>query len=95
MLVHLAWKNIWRNKTRSIVVLGSIVMGIWIGTFMMAYALGVIQQRLEDAVADEISHFQAHHPDFDEDKEAKYHIEGGQILLQGLRGGPKYQSFHI
>ncbi|NND31174.1 MAG: ABC transporter permease [Saprospiraceae bacterium] len=85
MLFSLAWKNIWRNKTRSLLILGSVVLAIWIATFMMAYALGVIDQRLEDAVDDEISHFQMHHPAFRKDKEARYYIQHGSSILNDLQ----------
>ena len=84
MLPLLAWKNIWRNRTRSLVVLGSVVLGIWVGTFMMAYAFGVIDQRLKDAVSDEISHFQAHHHDFSRDFEVKYLVENAEDLIHEL-----------
>ena len=85
MLFKLAWKNIWRNRSRSLVVVGAVVLGIWVGTFMMAYAFGVIDQRLQDAVADEISHFQVHHPMFERDHEAKYQIPSGSEMLQHLQ----------
>ncbi len=84
MLPLLAWKNIWRNRTRSLVVLGSVVLGIWVGTFMMAYAFGVIDQRLKDAVSDEISHFQGHHPNFSRDFEVKYLVENAEELIHEL-----------
>lgn len=85
MLYQLALKNIWRNKTRSFVVLGSVMLGLWVGAFMMAYSFGMVNQRLEDAVENEISHFQVHHPDFDKDKEAKYFLENGNDLLSNIQ----------
>lgn len=81
MLLQIAWKNIWRNKVRSLVVLGSVVLGLWVGAFMVAYIYGVMNQRLKDATEYEVSHFQLHHPDFDRDNEAKYFLENGQNLL--------------
>ncbi|MDN5213943.1 FtsX-like permease family protein [Fulvivirgaceae bacterium BMA12] len=85
MLFQIAWKNIWRNKTRSLLVMGSVVMGLWVGAFMMAYAFGMIDQRLQDAVKNEISHFQSHHPKFEIDNEVKYFLSEGPEMLRKIR----------
>ncbi len=85
MLLQIAWKNIWRNKTRSLVIMGSVVVGLWVGAFMMAYSFGMIDQRLEDAVKNEVSHFQVHHPSYKKDNEIKYPLPNGRQLLQKIR----------
>ena len=85
VVIQLAWKNIWRNRVRSLLVIGSVVLGLWIGAFMMGYAFGIIDQRLQDAVAHEISHVQIHHPQFDRDNEAKYYIPEGNATLTSLQ----------
>ena len=54
MLLQLAWKNIWRNKIRSGIVLGSVALGLWVGAFMMSYSFGMMNQRLKDAVENEV-----------------------------------------
>ena len=85
MLFQIAWKNIWRNKTRSLLVMGSVAMGLWVGAFMMGYAFGMIDQRLQDAVKNEISHFQSHHPEFERDNEVKYFLSEGPGMLKEIQ----------
>lgn len=85
MLLQIAWKNIWRNKVRSLVVLGSVVLGVWVGAFMVAYIYGLMNQRLKDATEYEVSHFQLHHPNFDRDKEAKYFLDNSTDLLAEIQ----------
>ncbi len=92
MLFQIAWKNIWRNKTRSLLVMGSVVMGLWVGAFMMAYAFGMIDQRLQDAVKNEISHFQSHHPKFEIDNEVKYFLNEGPEMLRKIRGDKRVKA---
>ena len=46
MIVKMAWKNIWRNKLRSSVVIVSIVLGLWAAAFIFAYVFGIMEQRL-------------------------------------------------
>ena len=50
MLARLAWKNIWRNKTRSGIILGAIAIGLFAGTFLSAFIYGWML----DAVAEDI-----------------------------------------
>ncbi|MGI9542883.1 MAG: ABC transporter permease, partial [Cyclobacteriaceae bacterium] len=89
MLFQIAWKNIWRNKTRSLVVMGSVVIGLWVGAFIMAYVFGMMDQRLKDAVENEVSHFQVHHPDFDRDNEPEYSLTDGVGLLDEIQKDPR------
>ena len=92
MLFIIAWKNIWRNKTRSLIVMGSVMIGLWVGAFMMAYVFGMIDQRLRDAVENEISHFQVHHPVFDRDNEPEYYLKNGSDILNQIEDDPQIRS---
>jgi ABC-type lipoprotein release transport system permease subunit len=51
MLTKLAWKNIWRNKTRSGVILGAIAIGLFAGTYFSAlmegWMLGSVQADID------------------------------------------------
>jgi len=71
-LIKIAWRNVWRNKLRSIVVMASIILGIWSGLFIMAMTLGLNEQRMSGAVNTYLSHAQIHHPQFLEDANKKY-----------------------
>ena len=48
----------------------------------------MINQRIEDAIDNEISHFQVHHPEFEKDYEAKYVIPLGPELSANLNNDP-------
>jgi ABC-type lipoprotein release transport system permease subunit len=58
MIWKTAWKNVWRNKVRSLVVLLSVTIGIFAGVFTIAMMNGMMEQRLDAALNDEISHIQ-------------------------------------
>lgn len=78
MLVKIAWRNIWRNRSRSIVVISSIVVGIWallFGTgFMNAFMVGYSA----DIIEHDISNIQVHNADFKTDFDIKYTLEKGK-----------------
>ena len=64
MIWKTAWKNVWRNKVRSLVVLSSVTIGIFAGVFSVALMNGMMAQRLDAALNEEISHIQITHKDF-------------------------------
>jgi len=65
-LLIIAWRNVWRNRLRSGIVIASIVLGIWSGLFIMAMTLGLNEQRTNSALNTYLSHIQIHHPGFQE-----------------------------
>lgn len=64
MITTIAWRNIWRNKTRSIVIMISVALGLWAGAFIAAIYWGMGQERMRIAIENEISHIQIHAPEF-------------------------------
>lgn len=64
MLIVIAWRNIWRSKLRSAVVIGSIAMGIWAGMFIISFSWGMYNSRIQDAVENEIANIQIHDSTF-------------------------------
>jgi len=85
MLFKVAWRNIWRNKMRSMVVIGSVAVGLFAGMFMMAFFMGLIKQEISSAVETQLSHIQIHNPAFPDDKEIKDTIANATILMGKLR----------
>jgi putative ABC transport system permease protein len=58
MIWKTAWKNVWRNRVRSLVVIASVTVGIFAGVFSVAFMNGMIAQRVNAAIDEEISHIQ-------------------------------------
>jgi ABC-type lipoprotein release transport system permease subunit len=58
MILKTAWKNVWRNRVRSLVVIASVTVGIFAGVFSVAFMNGMIAQRFDAAIDEEISHIQ-------------------------------------
>jgi putative ABC transport system permease protein len=58
MIWKTAWKNVWRNRVRSLVVIASVTMGVFAAVFSVAFMNGMIAQRVDAALDEEISHIQ-------------------------------------
>jgi len=93
MLVKLAWRNIWRNKLRSLVVVISIGLGIWALLFLLSFNQGMIQNYIEDGINTQTSHLQVHNPKFKADKELKYFIENPENVSNALASDPAIDKF--
>ena len=74
MITSIAWKNIWRNKTRSLVVIIATILGLFGGIFSVAFMIGMVEQRYEAAINKEVSHIQIHNPKYLENAEIQYTI---------------------
>ena len=73
-LVKISWRNIWRNKLRSLVVIFSIVFGLLGGIIIIAMSYGLNEERMNNAVDTYLSHIQIHNILFSEDYNIKHTI---------------------
>ncbi len=95
MIQIMAWRNIWRNPTRSWVVIIAIALGIWAAIFMGGFATGMINSYIDGAISTVVGHVQIHNPDFVEEKEAKYVLEDPEHLMQSLGAQDSIQAYSI
>lgn len=75
MLPILAWRNIWRNPTRSLVVILAISMGIWAALFMSGFATGMIRDYIDSNISNVVGHIQIHHPDYGREKDVRLKVD--------------------
>ena len=64
-IIKIAWRNIWRNKLRSSIVIISMILGLWSGLFTVAMSRGVNEQRVKSAIDTYLHHVQIHNPSFE------------------------------
>ncbi len=85
MIFSIAWKNVWRNKLRSSIVIASIIIGLLGGIFYLAFAKGMVQQQVSSAIHSEISNIQIHHPQFLINDEIKFVINNPKQKVVKIR----------
>ncbi|MFN3134220.1 MAG: ABC transporter permease [Candidatus Kryptonium sp.] len=74
MILRFAWRNIWRNKRRTIVVVLSIVVSVAVLLLVDTLSVGMIKQMLDNQINIHISHIQIHKKGFRDDKTVKNYI---------------------
>jgi ABC-type lipoprotein release transport system permease subunit len=67
VIVMLAWRNLWRNHRRTIIMLAAISIGAWAMIFMTSLMRGMVNEMLRDGVRALPGHVQAHHPSYRDD----------------------------
>lgn len=87
MLFKVAWRNVWRNRSRSMVIVVSVAIGLWAGIFMVGFYHGMISQRIRSVIERESSHIQIHHPSFADEHDLRYDIGPRDSVLQMLQKG--------
>lgn len=94
MIPLIAWRNIWRNRTRSLVIIASVTLGLWAGIFIMALSFGMTEERKEKLINEQLSHIQIHEPGFTDTQELGQYIPDGPDLLESIRQrtGVQYAS---
>jgi ABC-type lipoprotein release transport system permease subunit len=67
VLSRLAWRYLWRNHRRTIIMLSAISIGAWAMMFMMALTRGMVDQMISDGISVIPGHVQIHHPAYLDD----------------------------
>ena len=60
VLSRLAWRYLWRNHRRTIVMLSAISIGVWAMIFMTALTRGMVDQMITDGISVLPGHVQLH-----------------------------------
>jgi putative ABC transport system permease protein len=82
--IKIAWRNVWRNKARSIVIILAVGFGLWGGVFSTALINGMMKQQFDSSIKNNVSHIQIHHPDYLLEKEPVFTVEGSESIVQLL-----------
>jgi putative ABC transport system permease protein len=85
MLLTLAWRNIWRNKKRSLIIISAIAVGLCCGLFASATMFGMWDSMINTTIDRDIGHFQIHSKTFEDEKLVTDTIPGFENILSTLK----------
>ena len=92
MLLAISWRNVWRNRGRSLVVIGSIVVGIWVIVFLQGFMNSFVVGYIDAVIKNEISHIQIHQPDFKTDYDVQFVIPNGLDVVAKAKEDPRVRA---
>lgn len=93
MLIKVAWRNLWRNKRRSIIVLISIIIGVVAIILSDTLSIGFMQQILDNQIGSHVSHIQIHKNGFNDNKIIQNYLPDEHNVVSALEKNPQVKHF--
>ncbi|WP_206780203.1 ABC transporter permease [Flammeovirga pacifica] len=81
MITKISWRNVWRNKLRSGILITSIAIGLLGGIFTMAMINGMMESKVEETLITELGNAQIHKKGFEINNSFKDSIPHYKTLL--------------
>ncbi len=88
MLTQIAWRNVWRNKTRSLVIIIAVALGLWGGIFSDAFMQGMSEQQIYSVIHTETGHIQLNQKGFLLNHDMQVQIQNADSILANIRSNP-------
>ena len=85
MLIKLAWRNIWRNKKRSIITITAIVIAVFLAVVMRSLQLGMYDNMIQNIVGSYSGHIQIHSIGYWEEQTIDNAFEYNDSLIKKLK----------
>ncbi len=92
MLLKISWRNIWRNKMRSLVIMLSVAIGLFAGIMVLAIYKGVMRSRIKTVIYAETGHIQIHDTSFKKDYEPGFTIRNGVSIVNEIQKYPEIKT---
>lgn len=85
-MLTLAWRNLWRNYRRTLIMLAAITVGVWAMIFMTALMRGMVDDMLLNGIRSLPGEVQIHHPQYRDDPSINNSFEEpAEKLLDALQ----------
>ncbi len=88
MLALIAWRNVWRSRRRSIIMITAITLGLWGGLFAVGIYTGMYATMVDSAIDRNLTHMQLHFPGFRDERLIGMVIPRPQQIVDSLSGIP-------
>ena len=85
MLLTLAWRNVWRNKKRSLIIISAIAVGLCCGLFASAAMYGMWDSMINTTIDRDLGHFQIHSKSYEDEKLVTDTIPDFQNVISAIK----------
>ncbi len=83
-MIMIAWRNVWRNKRRTVLTLLTILVGCAMIIFQNAFAKGGHDQMIEDAVSVNTGHIQVHEKGYWDNRTIDYAFIPDEAMMKSI-----------
>ncbi len=95
MIFQMGWRNIWRNKRRTAVILTAVIIGVWSMIFLGALMRGMSDRMRQNGIATLTGHIQIHRVGFRKDPVIENRITSPEQVyrtMDALPAGAKWSE---
>jgi len=84
-IIIIAWRNLWRNKRRTLITAASVFFGVIFSTVMSSMQEGSYDSNVKNSVRFYTGYLQIQHQDYWEEKTLENHITYDEALFQRIQ----------
>ncbi len=88
LLIRIAWRNIWRQKRRTLITVGAMAIGLAFCMSILALTDGVYRDLFDLVVTENLGHAQVHDPDYPKKRAIWETIDDADGLVEDLEAEP-------
>jgi putative ABC transport system permease protein len=93
IFVRIGWRNLWRNKRRSLVVISSIAIGIFAMILSMGVMNGMNNQMVENTIKTSLGHIAIHRKGFQDDMKLQYHFTPEAKIIEAIESDSRILAY--
>jgi ABC-type lipoprotein release transport system permease subunit len=93
LVVTLAWRNLWRHKRRTFMILFAFVLGVWSMVVLAAISRGSMEQQLDKSILNLTGHVQLHASGFRDDPVIEHRLPPPDTALHAALGGSEVTAW--
>jgi ABC-type lipoprotein release transport system permease subunit len=87
--LRLAWRNLWRNHRRTLIMLAAVVVGVWAMIFMTALMRGMVDEMVKDGIRTLPGHVQVHALAYQDDPSVANSLAPPDAALRAALDSPE------
>jgi len=85
IILRLAWRNIWRHKLRSSIVILAVTVGLFGGLISTAVMKGMVEDMVKNTIENQVSDIQLHNPKYPANNEIQYLIKNSSEVIGKIK----------
>lgn len=88
LIARIAWRNLWRNRRRTLLMLGAIVVSLLGVLFFVSFYNGYLEQMKDNAVSTLTGHVKIRHARFADNPLPRWNVAFDEARLSAVRAAP-------
>lgn len=92
MFLKLAWRNIWRNRRRTIITVSAIFFAVFLSIMQRSMKIGSMERMVDGMVGSFLGHIQIHQAGYWEEQNLDNSFDDTPALLKALKSTPQIEA---